>query len=497
MRVVVAQPSIEAQSPVAQMALSAWPDAEIENVAFASILRAESFGPLADEDVIIVSEADSDDALPVVRFIAAEHPNAIVIATGSNRGHGRVARDSIMAAGAAAFISFERLTPSLLAALVIAGKSERSRPLAADSTMHRFLWKAQEWPEGNPSAEELAAQRLAKETNSGVVLDDSLSFYAPWSAEDSDRQNDEQIFWLTAPWRDGLGSQEQGRDGSVNIPGYRIIRQLGSGGMSTVWLAEREKDGMELVLKVLAKNLVKNKVQLQRFMREYRLIANINSKNVVRIYDQGTVGNLAYIAMEYFPGGDLRQRLGDPLSPGRALKLLWGIARALHSIHARGIVHRDLKPANIMYRADGSPALVDFGVSRRGSVKHGTSDLTLTGELLGTPLYMSPEQGRGGRATPQSDLYSLGVIFYEMLAGEYPFTDKSLMVIIHRHAVDPIPRLPKALANYQEMLDTLLAKDPKDRFKSARGLLHYIKQRWGEKAPSSKFEGGKKSRRKT
>lgn len=496
MRVVIAQPSIATQSTVVQMASIAWPAAEIEPVAFASILRAESFGPLASEDVVIVDEADTSDALPVVRFIAAEHPNAIVIAVGSNRSPGQVAREAIMAAGAAAFITFERLTPNLLATLVSVGKSERSRPMAADATMHRFLWKAQDWPEDNPSPEELAEQRLAKETNSGVVLDDSLSFYAPWSAEGANSPPEEQIFWLTAPWRDGLGYDKHEPDATIDIPGYRIIRQLGTGGMSTVWLAEREKDGMELVLKVLARNLVKNKVQLQRFMREYRLIANINSKNVVRIYDQGTAGDLAYIAMEYFPGGDLRQRLGDPLSPGRALKLLWGIARALHSIHARGIVHRDLKPANIMYRADGSAALVDFGVSRRGSVKHGSSDLTLTGELLGTPLYMSPEQGRGGRATPQSDLYSLGVIFYEMLTGEYPFTDKSLMVIIHRHAVDPIPRLPKALADYQEMLDTLLAKDPQDRFKSARGLLHYIKQRWGEKSPGAKSES-RKSRGKT
>jgi serine/threonine protein kinase len=214
-------------------------------------------------------------------------------------------------------------------------------------------------------------------------------------------------------------------------------------------------------------------------MREYRLIANINSRSVVKIYDQGTVDDRAYIAMEYFPGGDLRQKLGEPIPPGRALKLLWSIARALHSIHARGIVHRDLKPANIMFRADGSVGLVDFGVSRRKQVTGNTVGLTLTGELLGTPLYMSPEQGRGLRATPQSDLYSLGVIFHEMLTGEYPFTDKSLMVIIHKHAVDPIPRLPRILAAYQEMHDTLLAKDAADRFSSARALLSYMREKFG------------------
>jgi serine/threonine protein kinase len=352
--------------------------------------------------------------------------------------------------------------------------------------MHRFLWQADAWPDEPLSPEKLAEAELehaaAPAPDAAVdddFVDDALSFTAPWRSEELEPPAADQYFWLTAPWRDAGADAGQSDGDGIEIAGYRVVRQLGTGGMSTVWLARRESDGMEVVLKVLARSLVRSKVQLQRFMREYRLIANINSRSVVKIYDQGTVDDRAYIAMEYFPGGDLRQKLGEPIPPGRALKLLWSIARALHSIHARGIVHRDLKPANIMFRADGSVGLVDFGVSRRKQVTGNTVGLTLTGELLGTPLYMSPEQGRGLRATPQSDLYSLGVIFHEMLTGEYPFTDKSLMVIIHKHAVDPIPRLPRILAAYQEMHDTLLAKDAADRFSSARALLSYMREKFG------------------
>lgn len=263
----------------------------------------------------------------------------------------------------------------------------------------------------------------------------------------------------------------------ICIRGYRLKRKIGEGGMSRVFIAEREEDGQELVLKILDGSMVQDPVQLQRFMHEYRIVAQVNSPWVVKIFDQGFTDEHAFIAMEHFPAGDLRQQLGQPIAPNRALPLLWAMGVALDSIHRHGIVHRDLKPPNIMFRADGSLALVDFGVSQMDSI---ATEFTQSGELVGTPLYMSPEQGSGRAVDARSDLYSLGAIFYEMLTARRVFTAKSLMMIIHMHATEPPPRLPPSRHTMQEVLDRLLAKDPADRFQSARELLLYLKSKWGE-----------------
>ncbi|MCG3200631.1 MAG: Serine/threonine-protein kinase PknD [Gammaproteobacteria bacterium] len=263
----------------------------------------------------------------------------------------------------------------------------------------------------------------------------------------------------------------------IRIRGYRLTRKIGDGGMSRVFIAEREEDGQELVLKILDGSMMQDPVQLQRFMHEYRIVAQVNSSWVVKIFDQGFTDEHVFIAMEHFPAGDLRQQLGQPIAPNRALPLLWAMGMALDSIHQHGIVHRDLKPPNIMFRADRSLALVDFGVSQMDSI---ATEFTQSGELVGTPLYMSPEQGSGRAVDARSDLYSLGAIFYEILTAKRVFTAKSLMMIIHMHATEPPPRLPPPLYTMQELLDRLLAKDPADRFQSAREMLLYVKSKWGE-----------------
>ncbi len=263
----------------------------------------------------------------------------------------------------------------------------------------------------------------------------------------------------------------------VHIRGYRLMRKIGEGGMSRVFIAEREEDGQELVLKILDGSMMQDPVQLERFMHEYRIVAQVNSPWVVKIFDQGFTDDHVFIAMEHFPAGDLKQQLGQPFAPNRALSLLWAMGMALDSIHQHGIVHRDLKPPNIMFRADRSLALVDFGVSQMDSI---ATQFTQSGELVGTPLYMSPEQGSGRAVDARSDLYSLGAIFYEMLTARRVFTAKSLMMIIHMHATEPPPRLPPSLYAMQELLDRLLAKEPADRFQSARDMLMYVKSKWGD-----------------
>ncbi|MCG3144233.1 MAG: Serine/threonine-protein kinase PknD [Gammaproteobacteria bacterium] len=263
----------------------------------------------------------------------------------------------------------------------------------------------------------------------------------------------------------------------IRIRGYRLMRKIGEGGMSRVFIAEREADGQELVLKILDGSMMQDPVQLQRFMHEYRIVAQVDSPWVVKIFDQGFTDDHVFIAMEHFPGGDLKQQLGRPFAPNRALSLLWAMGMALDSIHQHGIVHRDLKPPNIMFRADRSLALVDFGVSQMDSI---ATEFTQSGELVGTPLYMSPEQGSGRAVDARSDLYSLGAIFYEMLTARRVFTAKSLMMIIHMHATEPPPRLPPSLSAMQELLDRLLAKVPGERFQSAREVLVYVKSKWGD-----------------
>ena len=268
----------------------------------------------------------------------------------------------------------------------------------------------------------------------------------------------------------------------VRIRGFTLLEQIGEGGMSRVFSATRDDDGLPLVLKIMDGSMMQDPLQLQRFMHEYRIVSEIDSPWVVRIYDQGFTDDHVYIAMEHFPGGDLKRLLGYPFVPKRALSLLWQIGKALNSIHKLGIVHRDLKPPNIMFRGDRTLALLDFGVSRSESM---STSLTQAGELVGTPLYMSPEQAKGLPVDARSDLYSLGAIFFEMITGKRVFSARSLMMIIHMHATEPPPRLPSSLRPLQELVDKLLAKDPDERFQSAGEMLRYVKARWGEKLRSS------------
>ena len=262
--------------------------------------------------------------------------------------------------------------------------------------------------------------------------------------------------------------------GAVTIRGHRFVREIAVGGTSMVYLAESERAGEMVVLKVLRNTAESGDAhaQYERFMQEYELISKIRHPNVVRIYDLGIADDHAYIAMEHFPLGDLRGHIASVLRPSEALTYLGQMAGALQVVHEVGVLHRDLKPGNIMMRADGSIALIDFGLAKHVALD---IDMTSTGEIFGTPYYMSPEQGHGQDLDERSDLYSLGVIFYEMLIRRKPFLAANPMAVLYMHANAPIPLLEEPLTRYQPLLDRLLAKEPADRFASAQELLGHVR----------------------
>jgi serine/threonine protein kinase len=261
----------------------------------------------------------------------------------------------------------------------------------------------------------------------------------------------------------------------VAVKGYRILRKIGSGGMSEVFLAVRESDQRELALKVLDTAINDDGALLDRFLQEYALLAQIDHPNVARIFDQGITDAHAFLSMEYFVRGDIKQRIAAGLTQHEALGVTVQVALALAQIHARGIVHRDVKPDNLMMRRDGTVALIDFGIA-----KHADNGLghTLHGEIVGSPYYLSPEQAAGKPVSPASDIYCLGVIFYEMLTGKRPYSADRMEVLLAQHLFSPPPRLADQHSDMQDLLDRMMHKDPAQRMGTAQAVVKYITDRW-------------------
>ncbi len=257
------------------------------------------------------------------------------------------------------------------------------------------------------------------------------------------------------------------------IKGYRFMRKLGSTEYSGVYLAERESTHLQVVLKVLRhlSDDLDGIGAFDRFLQEYETIAEMDHPNIVRIYDLGVSDDHAHIAMEYLDGGDLRRKIENGASEREAVKYLRQIASALAAIHAKKVLHRDLKPGNIMLRKNGSVALIDFGLAKREKLE---SAITDKGEIFGTPYYMSPEQGHGSDVDERGDIYSLGVIFFELLTGEKPYKGGTAMGIIYKHAQAAIPLLPTRFAKYQALINMMLAKLPENRLQSAAEIEEWL-----------------------
>ena len=261
-------------------------------------------------------------------------------------------------------------------------------------------------------------------------------------------------------------------DINLVVPGYHLLKKIGEGGMASIYLAESELDGMKVVLKVLSLKDGSNSTLLRRFMREYKLIGQIQHENIVQIYERAFSSDFAYIAMEYFEHGDLAQKMQHEIDPDKAILYLKQIASGLGAAHEKGIVHRDMKPANILFRSEDSLAITDFGIAKDTDTRNMLNkQLTMEGELMGTIYYISPEQIEGAEADQRSDIYSLGVIMYKLFTGEHPYSGKTLNEVFDGHLYAPIPKLPAKYTKLQPLLDGLLAKDPDERFQSTEDLI--------------------------
>ena len=269
-----------------------------------------------------------------------------------------------------------------------------------------------------------------------------------------------------AEWRVSEEARESHRFGDAHIPGYRRARLLARGSVSHLYIAESEKAEGLVALKVTPSQRDDSGIDqsFERFLQEYEIAERIQHPNIVRLHELGIADDHAYLAMEYFPRGDLRRRMKAGLAPAECLRYAAQLAGVLGAIHEAGILHRDLKPGNVMLRTEEQLALIDFGMAKQAMLQ---MDLTDKGLIFGTPHYMSPEQGHGQRLDARSDLYSLGVVLYEMLTGEKPYRADNPMTVLYMHRNTPIPRLAPELAPLQPLLDRLLAKDAADRYADA------------------------------
>ncbi|MFN9737099.1 MAG: protein kinase domain-containing protein [Pseudomonadota bacterium] len=260
---------------------------------------------------------------------------------------------------------------------------------------------------------------------------------------------------------------------STTIPGYELIRELGSGGMATVYLAIQRSLDRKVALKIMKRNIDDIEKFEKRFLVEGRTMAKLPHRNIVSVYDIVKSDDATYIAMEYLEGGTLSQKMKDGLSLGDAISVVVQIAQALQFAHEHGVVHRDLKPANIMYRDAHTPVLTDFGIAKQQDAT--ATRLTQTGMLVGTPTYMSPEQINALEVDGRSDLYALGVLFYELLTGAPPFTGDTPIAVLMAHLTQPPPPLPAQFIDFQPVLDRMLAKSRDERFASLKDFTRALK----------------------
>src|SRR3954451_134233 len=259
-------------------------------------------------------------------------------------------------------------------------------------------------------------------------------------------------------------------EGSIVDKRYRVLRRIGSGGMADVWLAEDAHLQRQVALKVLHSRFLQDQQFVARFQREAESAAGLQHPNIVAVFDRGQEGGVNYIAMRYVEGPTLKELIDRGLTPEQAVALVRQVLEGARFAHRNGIVHRDLKPQNVIVDEEGKAVVTDFGIARAG-----VSEITQTGSGKGTPQYLSPEQAQGEEVTPVSDLYSIGVMLYEALAGRGPFEGESAVAVAMKQ-VSQAPQRPSSInPEVSPALDAVvmraLEKSPGDRFQNADAFI--------------------------
>lgn len=260
---------------------------------------------------------------------------------------------------------------------------------------------------------------------------------------------------------------------TFSLDGYTDIQKIGTGGMANVYRGMQSNFQRQVAIKVLLPAYSTDAEFAQRFLREAQTVSQLSHPHIIPVYDFGQKDGSFYMVMELLPGGDLATWVKRGLEESETLDILLNIASALHFAHEKGFVHRDVKPDNVMFREDNSAVLTDFGIARKQNAEN---QVTVAGQVLGTPRYMSPEQLQGREIDGRSDIYSLGIMFYEMLCKKAPYDDEDFMVLAMKHIQAPIPTLPKKFARYQKFFERMVAKSPEHRFQSCLEIVKVLQK---------------------
>ncbi len=275
---------------------------------------------------------------------------------------------------------------------------------------------------------------------------------------------------IDPPVTAGAAPSTADRGRPPEVAGYSLLKKIAQSNSAGVYLAKNEEFAHPVALKVQSVKgaTVVSIADRERFAKECEILAKLNHRSIANILDFGVTDDYLFLALEYFPCGSLRDRMKNPVSEADAVNYAHQIGEALQIVHAARIVHRDLKPSNLMLTDENRLVLIDFGSARTPLM---ASDPARSDDCTGTPYYVCPEQIEDREPDARGDLYSLGVVMFEMLGGGLPFTGNNLAAILAAHRSAPIPRLPHAVKHYQPLIDRLLAKDPRDRFDSAAQFL--------------------------
>lgn len=259
---------------------------------------------------------------------------------------------------------------------------------------------------------------------------------------------------------------------NLKIPNFTLDKEIGRGGMAAVYLGEQQQPKRKVAIKIVSPQGNDPKI-LEDLKKEGDTVAQFSHPNIVTVYECGVIDNHYYLAMEILSGGDLKQKIQQGLDEKAIFNIMIDICNALEHAHHRGTLHRDIKPENILFHEDGKAVLVDFGIAK---AQNSTSEFTRAGAVVGTPHYMSPERALGKEIDERSDLYAMGVMFYEMLVGKKLYDHSDTFAVSYAHVNEPVPKLPEKLSKYQHLLNKMLAKSPDDRFQNSTQLTKHLQK---------------------